>query len=110
MAMSVFATRCDTAAVWLLATLSNGRISVAGADAAPVLVSGSAAGWLSRVVSRWHAEMRVTRATRAAIRIIQETICGVRLPVADSASADAAAVVGRARRERRPFDAIRHQG
>src|SRR5437868_346808 len=70
MVMSVFATRCDTAAAWLLATWSSGRTSVAGADAAPVLLSGSATGPLSRAVSRWHAETMVTRATMVAIRMV----------------------------------------
>src|SRR6187200_1181321 len=69
MVMSVSATRCDTEAAWLLATWSSGMISVDGAGAAPVLLGGSAAGRLSRPGSRWQADVTVTSATMAAIRI-----------------------------------------
>src|SRR6478609_6860806 len=64
--MSVFATRCDTAAAWLLSTWSSGMISVAGAAAAPALLSGSTTGRPSRAGSRWQAQVKATRTRMAA--------------------------------------------
>src|SRR6476661_404661 len=75
--MSVFATRCDTAAAWLLGTWSSGRTSLDAAGAAAVLLTGSAVGLRSCAGSRWQAEAMVTRATMAAIRmVVGRDACG----------------------------------
>jgi hypothetical protein len=77
--ISVFATRCETAAAWLFDTFSSGMISVDGVVAPAPLLRGSAMGLTSRPGSRWQPSVNATAAITMSNRMLTPAVGSTRV-------------------------------